>query len=587
MASHEGLRRDPGRALDAKLRDPARTAKGIMTDDSTLPARESMNYDVVIVGAGPAGLAAAIRLKSLDPDVSVVVVEKGSTVGAHILSGAVIDPIGLDRLTPDWRSDPECPLKTQVAADQFYFLTERGGVQLPNWAMPRLMGNHGNFIGSLGAIAGWLGVRAEALGVEIYPGFAATELLYGDKGEVVGIATGDMGVGRDGRPKAGFTRGMELLGKYVLLAEGARGSLSKQAVARYGLDSASGPQKYGIGLKELWQVAEDRFSPGLVQHTFGWPLSKGVSGGSFLYHYGDRLVSVGFVVHLNYQNPTLSPFDEFQRFKTHPLTRETFVGGKRIAYGARVIASGGWQSVPKLVFPGGAFIGCAAGFVNFARIKGSHNAILSGMLAAEKTREALAAGRANDELTDYEHSWRDSDIGRDLYRVRNVKPLWSRFGLPLGVGLGGLDMWTNQLFKASIFGTLKHGKPDSDTLRPISEVAPIVYPKSDSLLTFDRASSVYLSNTNHEEDQPVHLHLRDPDVPIRDNLPTFGEPARLYCPAGVYEVVYAKEGARADPYFVINAQNCVHCKTCDIKDPAKNIEWTPPEGGGGPNYLDM
>jgi electron-transferring-flavoprotein dehydrogenase len=558
-----------------------------MSDDSTLPPRESMHYDVVIVGAGPAGLAAAIQLKVLDPNISVVIVDKGSTVGAHILSGAVIDPIGLDRLTPEWRSDPECPLKTQVVADRFYFLTETGGVRLPNWAMPRLMGNHGNFIGSLGAIAGWLGARAEALGVEIYPGFAATELLYGDKSEVVGIATGDMGVGRDGHQKAGFTRGMELLSKYVLLAEGARGSLSKQAVARYGLDSASEPQKYGIGLKELWQVAQDRFSPGLVQHTFGWPLSKCVSGGSFLYHYGDRLVSVGFVVHLNYQNPTLSPFDEFQRFKTHPLTRETFVGAKRIGYGARVIASGGWQSVPKLVFPGGAFIGCAAGFVNFARIKGSHNAILSGMLAAEKAHQALAAGRANDELTDYEQSWRDSDIGRDLYRVRNVKPLWSRFGLSLGVGLGGLDMWTNELFKASIFGTLKHRKPDSDTLRPVSEVAPIVYPKSDSLLTFDRASSVYLSNTNHEEDQPVHLHLRDPDVPIRDNLPRFGEPARLYCPAGVYEVVYANEGAHADPHFVINAQNCVHCKTCDIKDPAKNIDWTPPEGGGGPNYLDM
>jgi electron-transferring-flavoprotein dehydrogenase len=562
-------------------------AKGTMTLESTLPARESMHYDVVIVGAGPAGLAAAIRLKSLNPDISVVVVEKGSTVGAHILSGAVIDPIGLDRLTPDWRSDPECPLKTKVATDQFYYLTETRAVRLPNWAMPKLMGNHGNFIGSLGAVARWLGARAEALGVEIYPGFAATELLYGDKGEVVGIATGDMGVDHEGRPKPGFTRGMELFGKYVLLAEGARGSLSKQAVARYDLDSASGPQKYGIGLKELWQVSGEHFSPGLVRHTFGWPLSKGASGGSFLYHYGDRLVSVGFVVHLNYENPTLSPFDEFQRFKTHPLVRGTFAGGKRIAYGARAIASGGWQSTPKLVFPGGAFIGCSAGFVNFARIKGSHNAILSGILAAEKVREALAAGRANDELNDYENSWRDSDIGRDLYNVRNVKPLWSRFGLVLGVGLGGFDMWTNELFKASIFGTLKHGKADSDALKPISEVVPIVYPKPDAVLTFDKLSSVYLSNTNHEEDQPIHLRLHDPDIPIRDNLPRFGEPARLYCPAGVYEVVYANEAKRTDPRFVINAQNCVHCKTCDVKDPAKNIEWVPPEGGGGPNYPDM
>jgi electron-transferring-flavoprotein dehydrogenase len=558
-----------------------------MADHTTLPARESMEYDVVVVGAGPAGLAAAIRLKSLDSNISVVIVEKGSTVGAHILSGAVIDPIGLDRLTPDWRSDPECPLRTEVAEDQFYFLTEKGSVRLPKWAMPRLMGNHGNYIGSLGAIARWLSARAEALGVEIYPGFAATELLVGDRGEVVGVATGDMGVARDGHPKVGFTRGMELRGKYVLLAEGARGSLSKQAVARYGLDSESGPQKYGIGLKELWQIAGDRFSPGLVRHTFGWPLSKGASGGSFLYHYGDRLVSVGFVVHLNYENPTLSPFDEFQRFKTHPLVRGTFAGGRRVGYGARAIASGGWQSAPKLVFPGGAFIGCSAGFVNFARIKGSHNAILSGVLAAEKAHEALAAGRVNDELADYENAWRGSEIGRDLYKVRNVKPLWSRYGLLLGVSLGGLDMWTNELFNSSIFGTLKHGKPDSDTLKPLSEVTPIVYPKPDGVLTFDKASSVYLSNTNHEEDQPVHLRLHDPDAPIRDNLARYGEPARLYCPAGVYEVVYADEAARVEPRFVINAQNCVHCKTCDIKDPAKNIDWTPPEGGGGPNYPDL
>jgi electron-transferring-flavoprotein dehydrogenase len=562
-------------------------AKGIMNQESIDPPRESMRYDIVIVGAGPAGLAAAIRFKSLDPDISVVIVEKGSAVGAHILSGAVIDPIGLDRLLPDWRSDPECPLKTRVASDQFYYLTETRAVRLPNWAMPRLMGNYGNFIGSLGGIVRWLGARAESLGVEIYPGFAATELLYGDQGQVVGIATGDMGVGRDGHPKPGFTRGMELFAKYVFLAEGARGSLSKEAVTRYNLASIGGPQKYGIGLKELWQIDGKYFSSGRVQHSFGWPLSKGTSGGSFVYHYGERLVSVGFVVHLNYENPTLSPFDEFQRFKTHPMVRATFLNGKRIAYGARAIASGGWQSVPKLVFPGGAFIGCSAGFVNFARIKGSHNAILSGILAAEKAYDAMAEGRGNDELSDYENSWRDSDIGRDLYKVRNVKPLWSRFGLAMGVGLGGLDMWTNELFNASIFGTLMHGKPDSGTLKPISKVVPIIYPKPDSALTFDKASSVYLSNTDHEEDQPIHLRLRDPDLPIRDNLPRYGEPARLYCPAGVYEVVYANEVSRSDPRFVINAQNCVHCKTCDIKDPAQNIQWVPPEGGGGPNYMDM
>jgi electron-transferring-flavoprotein dehydrogenase len=558
-----------------------------MAAESELPAREAMEYDVVVVGAGPAGLAAAIRLKQLDPERSVVIVEKGSEVGAHILSGAVIDPIGLDRLLPGWREDPERPLKTPVAADQFMVLGPSGGFRLPNWPMPRLMSNHGNFIGSLGAVTRWLGARAEALGVEIYPGFAATEVLYGDKGEVVGVATGDMGIGRDGAPTANFTRGMELRGKYVLLAEGARGSLTKQIVARFRLDEGRDPQKYGIGLKEIWQVAPDKFRAGLVQHSFGWPLAKGSSGGSFLYHYDEGLVAVGFVVHLNYQNPTLSPFDEFQRFKTHPLIRETFAGGKRIAYGARAISSGGWQSVPKLVFPGGALIGCAAGFVNFARIKGSHNAVLSGMLAAEKAHEALGAGRANDELTAYEEAWRGSDIGKDLFKVRNVKPLWSKLGLALGVACGGFDMWTNELFGGSIFGTLKHGKPDSATLKPLAEVQPIVYPKPDGRISFDKSSSVFLSNTNHEENQPIHLRLRDPAVPIRDNLPEFGEPARLYCPAGVYEVVYADEAKRADPRFVINAQNCVHCKTCDIKDPAQNIDWTPPEGGGGPNYPDM
>jgi electron-transferring-flavoprotein dehydrogenase len=558
-----------------------------MPGEAELPAREAMDFDVVIVGAGPAGLAAAIHLKQVDADLNVVVVEKGSAVGAHILSGVVIDPIGLDRLLPDWREDPERPLKTPVVEDRFMVLGPSGGIRLPNWPMPTLMSNHGNFIGSLGAVTRWLAARAEALGVEIYPGFAAVEVLYGEMGEVVGIATGDMGVGRDGKPKDNFVRGMELRGKYVLIGEGARGSLTKQLVAQFKLDAGREPQKYGIGLKEIWQVDAARFLPGRVQHSFGWPLGRGTGGGSFLYHYDDRLVSVGFVVHLNYSNPYLSPFDEFQRFKTHPLIRETFEGGRRLAYGARAITEGGWQSVPRLSFPGGALIGCAAGFVNVPRIKGSHNAILSGIQAADAAAAAIAVGRKNDELTDYEDGWRDSEIGRDLRKVRNVKPLWSKLGLALGVGLGGFDMWTNELLGASLFGTLKHGKPDSDTLTPIADAKPIAYPKPDGKISFDKASSVFLSNTNHEEDQPVHLRLRDPAAPIRDNLPKYGEPARLYCPAGVYEVVYADEAKRTDPRFVINAQNCVHCKTCDIKDPAHNIDWVPPEGGGGPNYPDM
>jgi electron-transferring-flavoprotein dehydrogenase len=453
-----------------------------MPETDELPPRESMEYDVVIVGAGPAGLAAAIRLKQRDANRSVVLVEKGSAVGAHILSGAVIDPIGLDRLIPDWRADPECPLKTQVSEDRFYYLSKTRSVRLPNWPMPRLMGNHGNFVGSLGALARWLAARAEALGVEIYPGFAATELLYGEKGEVVGVATGDMGIGQDGKPKPSFTRGMELKGKYVLLAEGARGSLAKAAIARFKLEEGGSPQKFGIGLKELWQIPAEKFSPGLVQHTFGWPLTSGATGGSFLYHYDDRLVSVGFVVHLGYDNPYLSPFDEFQRFKTHPLIRDVLTGGKRLAYGARALTSGGWYSVPKLAFPGGALIGCAAGFVSFARIKGAHNAILSGMLAAEAVEDALAGGRANDELMAYENAWRASDISRDLYKVRNVKALWSRFGLALGVSLGGFDMWTHELFGGSLFGALEHTKPDSATLKPIAEARPIAYPKPEALV---------------------------------------------------------------------------------------------------------
>jgi electron-transferring-flavoprotein dehydrogenase len=554
---------------------------------SDLPEREGMDYDVVIVGAGPAGLAAAIRLKQLSADLSVVVVEKGSEVGAHILSGAVIDPIGLDRLLPDWREDSARPLTTQVTEDRFYFLGPAGGVRLPNVAMPKLMDNHGMFVGSLGNVARWLAAQAEGLGVEIYPGFAAAELLFDDKGAVTGVATGDMGIGKSGEITDRFTRGMELRGKYTLIGEGVRGSLAKQLIRRFELDKGREPQKFGIGLKELWQVRPEKHRKGLVQHSFGWPLDMSTGGGSFLYHFDDNLVSVGFVVHLNYQNPTLSPFDEFQRFKTHEMIRDVFEGAKRISYGARAITEGGWQSVPKLTFPGGALIGCSAGFVNVARIKGSHNAILSGMLAAEHLAGALAQGRAHDEVTGIEEAWRASEIGRDLKPVRNVKPLWSRFGTVGGVALGGVDMWLNSLIGWSPFGTMKHGKADHETLKPLDQVKPIIYPKPDGVVSFDKLSSVFLSATNHEEDQPAHLKLTDPALPTAKTLPLYGEPARLYCPAGVYEVVYDDAEAKTNPRFVINAQNCVHCKTCDIKEPSQNINWVTPEGGGGPTYPNM
>ncbi len=545
-----------------------------------LPARETMEFDVVIVGAGPAGLAAAIRLKQLSPDLTVMVVEKGSEVGAHILSGAVIDPIALDRLLPDWRNE-DTPIKTPVTADRFYWLGPSGALRLPNFIMPPLMSNHGNFIVSLGNVCRWLATKAEALGVEIYPGFAATEVLYED-GVVAGIATGDMGIGRDGKPKANFTRGMELRAKYTLFAEGARGSLTKTLLARYQLDKASEPQKFGIGLKELWQVAPRKHRRGLVQHTFGWPLDNATGGGSFLYHLDDNLVSVGFVVHLNYRNPYLSPFEEFQRFKTHPLVRDTFVDGKRIAYGARALTEGGYQSVPELTFPGGALIGCAAGFMNVPRIKGSHNAMLSGMLAAEHVAAAIKAGRARDRLVEYDASWRASEIGRDLWRVRNAKPLWSKLGTLLGIAAGGIDMWANT-FGLPLFGTLRHGKPDSDTLLPAAQCRPILYPKPDGKITFDRLSSVFISNTNHEEDQPPHLKVTDPSLLKTSEYDVYGGPSTRYCPAGVYE--WVEEAGK--PRFVINAQNCVHCKTCDIKDPNRNITWVPPEGGGGPNYQGM
>jgi electron-transferring-flavoprotein dehydrogenase len=548
-----------------------------------LPARESMEFDVVVVGAGPAGLAAAIRLKQSAPDVTFVVEEKGSEVGAHILYGAVIDPAGLDRLIPEWAGDAEAPVKTRVTNDRFYWLFERGAIRLPNFLMPPLMSNHGAYIVSLANLCRWLAKRAEALGVEIYPGFAAAEVLCDANGAVAGVATGDMGIGRNGEPKSGFTRGMELRGKYTLFAEGARGSLTKQLIERFKLAKGREPQKFGIGLKELWKVAPEKHRPGLVQHTFGWPLGNSIGGGSFLYHFEDQQVAVGFVVHLNYENPYIAPFEEFQRFKNHPAIRPTFEGGKRVAYGARALTEGGWQSVPKLTFPGGALIGCAAGFMNVPRIKGTHNAIISGVLAAECLVPALQSGRRSDELSDLEEVWRESYIGRDLHRVRNVKPLWSRFGTIVGVGLGGLDMWTNTLLRFSLFGTLGHGKPDSETLKPASRFKPIAYPKPDGVVTFDKLSSVFLSNTNHEEDQPVHLVVRDIALQQKSEFGVYAGPSARYCPAGVYE--WVEEGGA--PRYVINAQNCVHCKTCDIKDPNRNINWVTPEGGGGPNYPNM
>ncbi|MBY3227921.1 electron transfer flavoprotein-ubiquinone oxidoreductase [Rhizobium laguerreae] len=554
-----------------------------MTETTELPERESMEFDVVIVGAGPAGLAAAIRLKQVNPELSVVVLEKGAEVGAHILSGAVVDPIGIDRLLPGWRDEADHPFKTEVSADHFLLLGPAGSVRLPNVLMPPLMNNHGNYIVSLGLVCRWLATKAEELGVEIYPGFAATEVLYNDEGAVIGVATGDMGIEKNGEPGPNYTRGMELLGKYVLIGEGVRGSLAKQLIAKFDLSKDREPQKFGIGIKELWQVKPENHRPGLVQHSFGWPLGMKTGGGSFLYHLEDNLVAVGFVVHLNYKNPYLYPFEEFQRFKTHPAIRTTFEGGKRLSYGARAITEGGYQSVPKLSFPGGALIGCSAGLVNVPRIKGSHNAVLSGMLAAEKVAAAIVSGRSHDDVIEIENEWRKGDIGKDLKRVRNVKPLWSKFGTALGVALGGFDMWTNTLFGFSVFGTLKHGKTDAESLEPASQHKPIAYPKPDGVLTFDRLSSVFLSNTNHEEDQPVHLQVKDMNLQKSSEHDIYAGPSTRYCPAGVYEWV-EKDGKDV---FVINAQNCVHCKTCDIKDPNQNINWAPPQGGEGPVYPNM
>ncbi len=540
-------------------------------------SRESMQYDVVIVGAGPAGLAAAIRLKQLGAAISVCVLEKGSEVGAHILSGAVMDPCALDELVTGWK-ETGAPLNTPVSEDRFLFLTERSAFAVPQFMLPGCFKNHGNYVVSLGNVCRWLGQQAEALGVDIFPGFAAAEVLFeGDK--VAGVATGDVGINRKGEKSDAYQPGMELHGKYTFFAEGCRGHLGRQLEAKYRLREGADPQVYGIGLKELWEVRAEAHRPGLVIHTAGWPLDADVYGGSFLYHMDSRLAAVGFVVGLGYANPYLSPFEEFQRFKTHPALRAFFEGGKRVSYGARAIAAGGLQSLPRLVFPGGAFIGDEAGFLNASRIKGSHCAIKSGMLAAEAAAGALEKGRAHDELGAYPEAFRASWLYDELYRGRNFKP-WMSKGLYAGTLMFGIDQ---VLFRGKAPWTLRHAHADHETLVPKSQARPIAYPKPDGQLTFDRLSSVFISNTNHNEDQPAHLTLKDASIPVNVNLAVYDGPEQRYCPAQVYEFV-EDAGARR---LQINAQNCVHCKTCDIKDPRQNIVWVAPEGGGGPNYPNM
>ncbi|WP_439103426.1 4Fe-4S dicluster domain-containing protein [Celeribacter marinus] len=545
--------------------------------------REAMEYDVVIVGAGPAGLSAAIRLKQLDADLNIVVLEKGSEVGAHILSGAVLDPCGLDALMPDWKTRG-APIKTKVKKDNFYMLGEAGHLRIPNFPMPPLMNNHGNYIVSMGNVCRWMAEQAEEMGVEIFPGMACSELVYGDTGEVKGVVAGEFGKNPDGTPSEGYEPGMELHGKYVLLSEGVRGSLAKEVIAKYDLCEGREPQKFGLGMKEVWEIDPEKHKEGTVTHTMGWPLGGKAGGGAFIYHAENNQVFIGFVVHLNYKNPNLFPYMEFQQFKHHPMVADLLKGGKRVAYGARAISEGGYQSMPKSAFPGGALLGCSVGLVNVPRIKGNHNAMLSGKAAAEAVIAALKEGRSGDTLEAYETELRTGAVAKDLKRVRNVKPLWSKFGLSASLALGGFDMWTNTLFGVSLFGTLKHGKTDAEATGKAADYPMIDYPKPDGVLSFDRLTNVSFAATNHEESQPSHLRLKDPSVALDVDYAVYGGPSARYCPAGVYE--YVGE-AGSDPKFVVNFQNCVHCKTCDIKEASQNITWTVPQGGDGPNYGNM